>query len=102
MSFTRRTEDFVCVYCGTLIKGNGYTNHCSRCLWSTHVDVDPGDRAEMCGGLMEPIALEGSTSHEKIRFRCLSCGVERVNKVSPHDEREALLALSVHHGTIGL
>ena len=24
---------------------NGYTNHCSQCLWSKHVDINPGDRS---------------------------------------------------------
>ena len=26
------------------MKGNGYTNHCPKCLWSKHVDINPGDR----------------------------------------------------------
>ena len=56
--FNRRIEDFTCEHCGTEVHGNGYTNHCPNCLWSKHVDINPGDRAADCGGLMEPIAVE--------------------------------------------
>ena len=56
--FSRRTEDFTCEHCGTKVKGNGYTNHCPQCLYSKHVDINPGDRLSDCGGLMEPIDIE--------------------------------------------
>ena len=56
--FQRKIEDFVCANCGAKIKGNGYTNHCPACLWSKHVDINPGDRASVCGGLMKPIDIE--------------------------------------------
>lgn len=39
-NFTRVIEDFICENCGTEVKGNGYTNHCPKCLWSKHVDKD--------------------------------------------------------------
>lgn len=94
MSFTRRKENFICAHCGICIVGTGYTNHCPHCLWSKHVDVDPGDRAENCGGLMEPIALEGSTPNYRIVHRCLSCGAERRVNVNAADDPRALLALS--------
>ncbi|HLL91284.1 MAG TPA: RNHCP domain-containing protein, partial [Tepidisphaeraceae bacterium] len=60
--FTRQVEDFTCGHCGRSVRGNGYTNHCPGCLWSRHVDVNPGDRAAACGGLMEPVAV-ASTRH---------------------------------------
>jgi hypothetical protein len=100
MAFTRRKEDFVCDHCGTKVVGTGYTNHCPHCLWSKHVDVDPGDRAEPCGGMMEPISLEGTTPHYRILFRCVRCAQERRNKVAESDEPDAVLALSARHGTI--
>src|SRR3954452_24116834 len=55
--FTRTREDFTCGNCGAAVRGNGYTNHCPRCLWSRHVDVDPGDRAADCGALMRPVGV---------------------------------------------
>src|SRR3990167_4839651 len=53
--FQRKIEDFVCENCGCGVKGDGYTNHCPKCLWGKHVDVNPGDREEECGGMMKPI-----------------------------------------------
>jgi hypothetical protein len=93
MGFTRTKEDFICAHCGASVKGSGYTNHCPICLWSRHVDIEPGDRASACGGLMEPLALEGASPSYVIVHRCTRCGFERRNKVAGEDSEEALLAL---------
>ncbi|MDR3571792.1 MAG: RNHCP domain-containing protein [Candidatus Pacebacteria bacterium] len=100
MSFIRRKEDFTCEHCGARVQGSGYTNHCPNCLWSKHVDIDPGDRAATCGGMMEPIALEGSTPHYRIVHRCMRCGLVRRVNVSATDSVETLLALSTKGGII--
>lgn len=94
MGFTRTIEDFTCEHCGAAVSGNGYTNHCPQCLWSKHVDVDPGDRAESCGRLMRPARLEGSSPNYTITHICEGCGVARRILVSPTDSAEALLALA--------
>jgi len=98
MAFVRRKEDFVCEHCGAQVAGTGYTNHCPKCLWSKHVDVDPGDRAESCGGMMEPIALEGSTPHYRIVHRCEKCEAVRRVDVSEQDDPGGLIALSAKPG----
>lgn len=92
--FKRTKEDFACEHCGAYVEGNGYTNHCPACLWSKHVDVDPGDRLSACGGMMEPIRFEIKAGEERVIQRCTRCGHERPNKVLPEDEREILLKLS--------
>ena len=46
--FQRKVEDFICEKCGTKNIGNGFTNHCFKCLWSKHVDINPGDVFLMC------------------------------------------------------
>ncbi|MDD7313612.1 MAG: RNHCP domain-containing protein [bacterium] len=92
--FQRKKEDFVCEHCGTKVTGNGYTNHCPNCLYSKHVDVCPGDRAESCGGLMEPIDLELKDGKYILVHRCQKCGFIRRNKVCDGDNFEAVLALS--------
>ena len=92
MSFTRTIEDFTCEHCGAAVHGSGYTNHCPKCLWSKHVDKDPGDRAEECDGMMEPIRVEGPADEPRIIHRCTKCGAERAVKASPDDDREAILA----------
>src|SRR3989344_2176178 len=92
--FQRRPENFVCEYCGQQVKGDGYTNHCPTCLWSKHVDINPGDRAEPCGGMMEPVAIEGSSPAYAIVHRCTRCGKERRNKADSRDSRDALIAIA--------
>ncbi len=94
MSFTRTIEDFSCEHCGASVTGSGYTNHCPQCLWSKHVDVEPGDRAESCGGMMEPIALEGSSPEYVLIHACIRCGAKRSIKVHPTDDTEALLQIA--------
>ena len=92
--FLRKIEDFTCEHCGFKVKGNGYTNHCPKCLYSKHVDVNPGDREEKCGGLMEPIFLELIPGGYKLTHLCLKCGVKTHCKTSPEDSVEALAKLS--------
>lgn len=101
MSFTRRKEDFTCEQCGASVHGHGYTNHCPACLWSKHVDVDPGDRNERCGGAMEPIALEGTTPKYRIVHRCKICGAVRRVSVDAADDTNAIVALSAKHDIMG-
>src|SRR5258708_2323814 len=93
-SFQRRVESFVCEHCGAQVEGDGYTNHCPRCLWSKHVDINPGDRAASCGGMMEPIRLEGSSPDYRILHRCQKCGFERRQNANPSDDPEALLTVA--------
>lgn len=92
--FTRTIEDFSCEHCGRKVKGNGYTNHCPTCLWSKHVDKNPGDRAESCGGLMEPIAGEKEGQKLMITHRCERCGFERRGTLLPEDNFDAFVKVS--------
>lgn len=92
--FKRTVEDFTCEHCGARVKGSGYTNHCPKCLWSKHVDKEPGDRKEVCGGMMEPVALEGSSPEYRIVHHCVRCGATRRISADPADHKEALLAIA--------
>lgn len=91
-AFKRVKEDFTCKKCGAAVSGDGYTNHCSECLWSVHVDINPGDRASECGGLMEPIRIEEKEGEPRIVHRCIECGHEKANRVS-EAERARFLAI---------
>ncbi len=56
-------QPFVCLECGASVPplaAGGYRNHCPYCLHSLHVDIDPGDRANPCRGVLEPVAVEHS------------------------------------------
>ena len=100
--FTRINETFECRHCGSAVKPAGATcrDHCPRCLYSLHVDVNPGDRAADCGAALVPRAY---SLHKKkgymIHYTCEACGAERVNRFLDVDENEAddfdaLLSLS--------
>ena len=91
--FQRTIEDFTCAKCGAEVTGDGYTNHCPKCLYSRHVDVNPGDRAATCGGLMAPVGLEQKSGGWVVKHRCEACGFERPCKASPEDVT-ALFALA--------
>lgn len=83
--FIKVTEDFVCEKCGEHVEGDGYTNHCPECLWSKHVDNNPGDRASGCGGMMKPSLLGVKNIKCIIRHTCIKCGHRKNNKSSKSD-----------------
>ncbi len=92
--FNRNIENFICEHCGAEVSGNGYTNHCPHCLYSKHVDINPGDRAAECGGLMEPIDIEQKDGKFIIVHRCQKCGFVRKNKMQENDDFNAILKIS--------
>lgn len=96
--FTRLVEDFVCEHCGREVIGDGYTNHCPHCLWSKHVDVDPGDRQARCAGLMPPVAVQAASGSYVLTHRCQTCGIEKRNKLADGDDFEAVLEISRQQG----
>lgn len=92
-NFIRQPEDFACGHCGVQVAGNGYTNHCPECLWSKHVDNIPGDRANLCGGLMKPVAIEVKGDGYDIVHRCEKCGVIKRNRMADNDSRITAAAI---------
>jgi len=91
--FIRTKENFTCGNCGFSVEGTGFTNHCPKCLWSKHVDINPGDRQEKCGGMMEPIKIEMKGDEYLIIHRCLKCGFEKRNKKDLNDNFEEILKI---------
>lgn len=81
--FTHINEGFVCEHCQQPVPAARKTcrNHCPYCLTSKHVDINPGDRAATCHGLLQAIRYE-LDSHKGLMliFRCTRCGEERRNK----------------------
>lgn len=92
--FTRTIEDFVCENCGREVVGTGYTNHCPDCLWSKHVDKNPGDRMESCGGMMKPLRGEKEGKNFFITHKCMKCGFEKRNGLDRGDDFDVFIALS--------
>ena len=101
--FTKNDGGFICQHCGKAVAPLGYSsrNHCPFCLWSLHLDVNPGDRESDCGGPMQPIKAEPDAKRGYIlTHRCTKCGALRRNKtaheakVRPDDLRK-IIALTV-------
>ncbi len=93
-NFNRKIEDFICERCGKENKGDGYTNHCRFCLWSKHVDINPGDRAERCGGMMCPIKIDQEKGEFIITHKCEKCKFERRKFLNKEDDFESLIELA--------
>ncbi|MEK7596560.1 MAG: RNHCP domain-containing protein [Patescibacteria group bacterium] len=92
--FTRTIENFVCEHCGREVVGTGYTNHCPACLWSKHVDKNPGDRLAECGGMMKPTQSEKRGKDFMIIHKCARCGFERKNTFRARDNFDVLVKIS--------
>ena len=96
-NFTKIDEEFVCENCGAHVPTLGYTcrDHCNKCLYSKHVDKNPGDRLEECHGKLKPIAVYNDPKKgEMIYFKCQKCGMARRNIVAKDDNRRLVIELS--------
>ena len=98
--FTEIDEEFICENCGKKVPKLEYScrNHCPHCLYSKHVDINPGDRAEECHGMLEPIGLEiDSKKGYVIISKCQKCGKIRKNKAAKDDDMDMIIQLSAKH-----
>ncbi len=94
--FTMLDEEFICEVCGKKVKPLGYTarNHCPYCLSSKHLDINPGDRACTCHGILKPIAIEPTKKDSyKIVFKCQKCGEIKRNRIATDDNYDRILEL---------
>ena len=99
-NFTEIDEEFVCENCGHQVSKLGYScrNHCPKCLYSKHVDIYPGDRAEKCHGKLKPVGVEiNPKKGYVIIFKCETCGQIRKNKAAKDDNMDLLIQLSANH-----
>ncbi len=86
MARNQENTKFICKNCGLTVNpvtNGSYRNHCPFCLYSMHVDINPGDRSSSCGGLMKPIGLvyKKNKGWQIIHF-CLDCKVKKACKVA--------------------
>ena len=89
-------EEFVCDNCGKMVNKLRYTarDHCPYCLYSKHVDINPGDRNNSCMGLMRPVGIEKYRNTYKIIYRCLKCSQEHKNIIADDDDFNKIVELS--------
>ena len=91
--FTKNDNGFICENCGFHVLPLGKTsrNHCPKCLCSLHVDVNPGDRACDCRGVMEPVFAEPDPKKGYIiTHKCRKCGFTGRNKAALADAKSTL------------
>ncbi len=91
--FIKVKENFVCEKCGQNVDGDGYTNHCPNCLWSKHVDNNPGDRVSECGGKMRPSLENVKGSEYTLKHTCVKCRHTKINKASKNDNINQIIEL---------
>ncbi len=94
------TDSFTCKKCGRLVTaegaGSNHRNHCPNCLTSLHLDIEPGDRAANCGGLMEPVAVWIRKNGEwAIIHRCSRCGTFSSNRIAADDNPMKLMSIAM-------
>ena len=97
---TKVDEEFICENCGKKVDKLGYSsrNHCPYCLYSKHVDINPGDREEECHGLLEPIKVElDSKKGYVIIFKCKKCGAIKKNKAAQDDNMDLIIKLTARN-----
>lgn len=94
--FNMKDESFVCKNCKNLVKKLEYSarDHCPNCLYSMHVDVNPGDRLNTCMGLLKPIGIEKYRDTYKIIYKCLKCGEIHKNIMANDDNMDLIIELS--------
>ena len=95
-TFTMRDEEFICKNCGKEVSKLEYTarDHCPYCLYSIHIDINPGDRLNTCLGLLKPIGIEKFKDSYKIVYKCLKCGEIHKNIMASDDDMDLIIELS--------
>ena len=95
--FSKNDSGFICENCKKEVTPLGYTsrNHCPYCLYSKHLDINPGDRASDCGGLLVPIHAEISAKKGYvIVHKCKKCGEIHKNKAANDDNVSLIIRLT--------
>ena len=89
-------ESFVCEKCGKKVKKLGYTarDHCPYCLYSKHVDINPGDRNNSCKGMLKPVGIEKFKDSFKIIYLCERCHKTHKNIMAKDDDMNKIIELS--------
>ena len=96
-NFSKLDEEFVCENCKHKVQKLNYSSrdHCPFCLYSKHVDINPGDRANTCRGLLIPIGIEKFKDTYKIIYKCKKCGQTHKNIIAKDDNFDEIINLSI-------
>ena len=93
--FTENNESFTCITCGrfVLLHPSSSRDHCNHCLTGLHVDINPGDRMNECGGVLKPIGIQTKSGKVRVVYRCETCHEQVFAPVAPDDNQELIAAL---------
>jgi len=96
--FNMIDEQFICEHCNKNVDKLNYSarDHCPYCLYSKHVDINPGDRNNTCQGLLKPIGIEKFKDTYKIVYKCERCGEFHKNIIATDDDMDTIIQLSVN------
>ena len=94
--FNMLDEEFICENCNQKVEKLNYSarDHCPYCLYSKHVDINPGDRNNTCHGLLKPIDIEKYKNTYKIIYKCLKCNQHHKNNMANDDDFNKIISLS--------
>ncbi len=89
-------EEFICENCDNKVNKLNYTarDHCPYCLYSKHVDINPGDRLNTCKGLLKPVGIEKFKDTFKILYTCEKCNQDHKNIMAKDDNMDLIIELS--------
>ena len=94
--FEKNDNPFICAVCGKNVPTLKYSSrdHCNNCLCSLHVDINPGDRANNCGGILIPIDVtQNNKKGYIITYRCEKCKKLHNNKTAEDDKFSTILSV---------
>jgi Zn finger protein HypA/HybF involved in hydrogenase expression len=91
--FMKNDDEFICENCHQKVSKLNYTSrdHCPYCLYSKHVDINPGDRENTCLGLLKPIDIEKYKDTYKIIYKCKKCHQIHKNVMANDDNYDEIL-----------
>ena len=94
--FNELDEGFICENCNKKVNPLNYSSrdHCPFCLYSKHVDINPGDRNNNCKGLMKPIGIEKYKDTYKIIYQCIKCKENHKNIIAKDDDMNEIIHIS--------
>lgn len=97
--FNMIDENFICENCNKSVEKLNYTarDHCPYCLYSKHVDINPGDRSNKCQGLLKPIGIEKFKNTYKIIYKCQTCNQIHKNIIAKDDNFDLIIDLSTQN-----
>ena len=101
--FLKNDQSFICKHCGSQVEKLGYTSrdHCNKCLYSLHVDIEPGDRQNECKGLLKPINVLNTGKKMQIEYVCTKCVKNVKNIVAKDDDEKVILNIVKEYAKTG-